>query len=532
MVDQLKPADSGKYVLVIDLGSTSLKASVVENTGRILSIITEPVETIILPDGGAEQDAEDWWQKAMRAAKKAIFSSRIPADNIMAVCCDSQFSVIVPVDKDSKPLMNAIHWFDSRGGKYTQPIMKGFPSIQGLGLRKILKWIRHTGIVPIESGVDSLAHILYIKNAHPEIYQKTHKFFEPVDYLTSRLTGQFTASQHTVAIFMVTSNRHWGVKDYCDPLIKATGLDREKLPDLISNDGIIGPIKPSISKELGLSPSTLVTAGMLDNQAALIGSGVTGYHQGMVYVGTSLNINGHVPQKKTDILNSIASIPGCLPGKYMLICEQGLGGKCLDFFLKNIVWHNDALAENKLPEDCYQRVNEIVKNIPPGSGKVMFLPWLNGAIAPSENKNARGGFFNLSLDSTRAHLTRAVMEGVSFNSKAALGPVERFLGKKMDFIRMAGGGALSDVWAQIYADVLNIPIHQLEEPHKVTCRGTGLVGFSRLGLIKTDEIPKLVQIKRIFEPIKENVALYNKMYDQYRQIFKKNSAVFKSLNER
>ncbi len=531
MADQLKSADSRNYVLVIDLGSTSLKASIVESTGRILSTATEPVETMILPGGGAEQDAEDWWQKAMRVSKRVISSSGIPADKILAVCCDSQFSVIVPVDKESKPLMKAIHWFDSRGAKYTQPIMKGFPSIQGLGIRKALKWIKYTGIAPIESGLDSLAHILYIKNVHPEIYQKTHKFFEPVDYLTSRLTGQFTASQHTMTMIMMTSNRRWGVKDYCDPLMKETGLDREKLPELISNDGIIGPIKPAIARELGLTSSTLVTAGMLDNQAALIGSGVTGYHQGMVYVGTSLNINAHIPRKKTDILSSIASIPGCLPDKYMLLCELGLGGKCLDFFLKNMVWHNDALEEDQLPEDCYERVNEIVKNIPPGSGKVMFLPWLNGSIAPSENKNARGGFFNLSLDSTRAHMTRAVMEGVTFNSKAALGPVEKFLGGKLDFIRMAGGGALSDVWAQIYADVFDIPIHQPEEPHRVTNRGTGLVGFARLGLIKYDEIPSLVKINRIFKPEKENVALYEKMYRQYCQIFKRNSAVFKSLNE-
>ena len=530
MVEQYEPTDSCNCVLVIDLGSASLKASIVEDTGRILSTATEPVETILLPGGGAEQDAEDWWEKALRASKKVLSAPGIPVERICAVCCDSQFSVIVPVDRESKPLMNAVHWFDSRGGKYTRQMMKGFPCIQGLGVGKALKWIKHTGLAPIESGMDSLAHILFIKNEYPEIYQKTHKFFEPVDYLTSRLTGQFTASQHTVAIMMVTSNRHWGIKEYCDPLIKATGLDREKLPELVPNDGIIGPLKPSVARELGLNPTTRVTTGMLDNQAALIGSGVTDNNQAMVYVGTSLNINAHVPRKKTDILNSIASIPGCLPGRYMLICEQGLGGKCLDFFLNNIVWHNDALERGQIPEDCYARANEIVKNIPPGSGKLLFLPWLNGALAPAENKHARGGFFNLSLNSTRAHMTRAVMEGVAFNSRAALGPVEKFLGRKLDSIRIAGGGALSDVWAQIYADVLDIPVHQPEEPHRVTCRGAGLTGFVRLGQMTPEEIPDLVKIKQVFKPEKATVALYKKLYGQYCQIFKKTSKIFKSLN--
>ncbi len=531
MVDDSNSPALTSYVLVIDLGSTSLKAAIVENTGRVLSLVTESNNTTLLPGGGAEQDAESWWEKAIAASKRALDEAKISREKILAICCDSQYSVTVPVDRNARPLMKAIHWFDSRGGKYTGQIMKGFPNVQGLSISKALKWIRHTGLAPTQSGVDSLAHMLFIKHEYPDVYRNTYKFFEPVDYLTARLTNQFSASQHTAVMTMLTCNSQWGSTSYCDSLIKKVGLDREKLPELAANDGIIGPLKAEISEELGLNPATLVMAGMLDNQGALIGSGITDYREGMVYVGTSLNINAHIDRKKTDISHSIASIPGCLPNKYMLLCEQGLGGKCLDYFLERLVFYNDALMKDHPPEDCYQKVNKAISVVPPGSGNVLFLPWLNGAIAPAENGYARGGFFNLSLDSTRAHMSRAVMEGVAFNTKAALKPVEKFLGRKMESLRMAGGGALSDIWAQIYANVLEIPIHQLDDPQKVTCRGTGLVGFTRLGVLAVDKISSLIKIKQIFEPEKNHIAIYRKLYQQYCQIFKKNRKIFKALNQ-
>ena len=521
---------ANSYVLVIDLGSTSLKASIVDIKGHIQATHTEVIETVLLPNDGAEQDAEAWWVKARRASKKAMDDAGVQKERILAICCDSQFSVTVPVGRDGKALMNAVHWLDSRGAGYTQKMMNGFPKVQGLSVRKALKWIRHTGLAPIESGVDGLAHMLLIKYDYPEVYNQTYKFLEPVDFLTSRLTGQYTASQHTAVMSVLSSNRKWGSGEYCETLVREAAIDRDKLPNLVANDGICGTIKKEIASELGVSPETKVMNGMLDNQSALIGSGIVDIGQGMIYLGTSLNINAHIARKKTDVLNSITSIPGCLPGLYMLLCEQGLGGKCLDYFLRNVLFHQDNLSDHPLPAECYDKVNEIVATIKPGSGDLLFLPWLNGTLAPRENRWARGGFFNLSLDTTREHMLRAIMEGVAFNSKAALKPVEAFLGRKLDRIRLAGGGALSDTWAQVYADVLERPVLQLDEPHKVTCRGTGLVGFTRLGLLKVEEIPSLVKIRKTFEPISGNIPVYRKLYKQYVRIFKKNFRVFRALN--
>lgn len=183
-----------------------------------------------------------------------------------------------------------------------------------------------------------------------------------------------------------------------------------------------------------------------------------------------------------------------------------------------------------MPEDAYERLNGMAAQVPAGSGNALFLPWLTGSFTPSENKNARGGFFNLSLETNRCHLTRAVMEGVAFNTRSALGPVEKFMNHRFESLRFAGGGALSDVWAQSYADILQIPIHQLSDPVQVTCRGAGLIGLVRLGCLKLEDIPERVKIKKTFEPDSSNKATYDRLFEQFRAIFKNNQRTFNVLN--
>ena len=526
-MSELKPQ---KYVLSLDLGSSGLKTAIISENGDVAAYCYEPYDTIILADGGAEQDAEMWWKLCLETSKRVIVESGAPTEQIVGICCDSQYFLTIPVNEHAEPLMNCISWRDTRGGKYNREMMKGFPAVQGMSIRKLIKFIRYTGVAPTNVGADALAHMLFVKYDLPEIYKKTHKFLEPVDYLTSRLTGRITASQHTALTMMLTSNRKWGDREYCNPLLKMSGIDREKLPELLPSDGIVGNVTPAVAEELGLSAETQVICGMFDNQAAIPGAGIVDLQQGLLLVSTTLSLNGYIDSKKTDIVKSIASIPSCLPGKYMLLCEQGLGGKCLEFHLKNVVCHDDALNVADMPEDAFERLNKLAAEVPPGADGVIFLPWLTGSYAPSENRNARGGFLNLSLETNRCHLTRSVMEGVAFNSRAALGSVEKFIGKKFESLRFAGGGALSDVWAQSYADILKIPIHQMADPVQVTCKGAGLIGLVRLGHLKLEEIPERVRIRKTFKPIAANFAVYDKLYGQFREIFKKNQSVFNVLN--
>jgi xylulokinase len=148
--------NSTRYVLAIDLGSGGHKAAIVSDSGEVLASAEESITTHMLPDGGAEQDPDEWWNGAKKTAKKVIRESSVSPEEIVAVCCDSQWSVVVPVDEHARPLMNAVHWLDTRGGKYNRQIISGFPRIQGYNLFKVLKWIKLTGMAPTYSGVDSL----------------------------------------------------------------------------------------------------------------------------------------------------------------------------------------------------------------------------------------------------------------------------------------------------------------------------------------------------------------------------------------
>ena len=167
---------------------------------------------------------------------------------------------------------------------------------------------------------------------------------------------------------------------------------------------------------------------------------------------------------------------------------------------------------------------------PAGSNGVIFLPWLNGSIVPDEQPHARAGFMNISLQTTRAHLSRAVMEGLAFNNRWTREPAEKLMGRKMESIRFSGGGALSDLWAQIHADILGLPVHQVEDPVNTTVRGTALLVLRALGYCSLEDIHGLVKIKKVFEPDGSKQEIYDRMYTQYRELFKRNMPVFAALN--
>jgi len=525
----------GHYVLAIDLGSGGLKAALVGDDGRVAASESKKVSTIFLPGNGAEQDPKEWWEHAKTTAKDVVRQSGISPEDIVAVSCDSQWSVVTPVDENGKPLMNAVHWLDNRGAPYNQQIMKGFPSVQGYGALKLAKWIRLAGLAPTHSGADSLGHVLYIKNERPDIYARTHKFLEPMDYLTARLTGRITATQKTMAPFMVSENRKWGVMEYNDALLRLAGLSKDKFPELIPNDGIVGPLTPSVADDLGLLPGTRVISGIGDSNASAIGSGALENFEPIIYIGTSLYMTAHVPFKKTDIAHIITSIPSPFPATYYLFGEQGSGGICVEFFLNHLIYPEDEFDTGLRPNnsiDTYERFNTAASRAPAGSDGVIFLPWLNGSVVPCEHPEARGGFMNMSLSTTRSHLSRAVMEGLAYNNRWTMSPAEKFMGRPIDHFRFSGGGALSDLWCQIHADVLGVPIHQVDDPVNATARGAAFLAFILLGHRTTAEVRELVKIRRVFTPDESKKELYDKMYQQYRKLFSKNKSIFTALNKK
>ena len=522
--------DRQNHVLAIDLGSGGIKTALVSETGQVMASSEAPVTTYLLPGGGAEQDPGEWWEGARRTAGQILQTSGIDPQSIVAVACDSQWSVVVPVDRHGDPLMRAVHWLDTRGGPCNRKLANGFPSIQGYGLVKLLNWIRLTGLAPTLSGVDSLGHVLFIKQTLPNLYDRTYKFLEPMDFLTSRLTGTITATQKTMVPFVITDNRQWGTTTYSRHLLKLAGLAKEKFPKLIDNNGVVGPLAPSVAEDLGLPASTPVVAGIGDSNASLIGSGAVDDFESIIYIGTSLYMTCHLPFKKTDLAHFMTALPSPFPNRYYLLGEQGTGGRCVEFFLKQLIYPQDDFQTGPKPEDAYVRFNTMASRAPAGSDGVLFLPWLNGALVPSEAPLVRGGFLNLSLNSTRAHMARAVMEGLAFNNRWTRGPAERLIGRPIDHFRFSGGGALSDVWSQILADVLKVPVHQVDDPVNTTVRGSAFLALWSLGRLSLNDIPGRIKIKQVFQPNHTNTPVYDNMYKHYRQFFRKNKRIFQALN--
>jgi xylulokinase len=520
------------YVVAIDLGSSGPKVSLVSDRGELVARTSRRTATITTPDGGGEQDPEEWWRSIRDCVRELVASAGVPRERIVAVSCATQWSVTVPVDRTGRHLMNAIHWSDSRGAPYSREITDGLIKVAGYGLGRMLRWVKLTGGVPTHSGADGLSHMLYIKHARPDVYRETATFLEPMDYINQRLTGRTAATYATVYPYLLTDNRDNTRIQYDDGLIRLAGLDRAKLPDLIPQGTVLGTILPEAAADWDLAHGTQVIAGTPDSQGAALGSGAVRDYEGHICLGTTAWLSCHVPFKRTNLLNYLATMPSALLGRNMVMAEQGAAGKCLQTFVERWLCASDELSSAGAPEDVYDRIEQMVARVPAGSGGLLFLPWLNGAGPPSGESEIRGGFLNQSLSTGRAEAARAVMEGVAMNLAWLRGAVERFVRRPFDGLNFIGGGARSDTWAQIMADVVNCPIHRMAEPEMAISRGAAMVAWRALGRTSGDDLGSLARVERVFHPEPANRRVYEPLFAEFLSSYKANRGMFRRLNPR
>ncbi len=519
---------SNKYVLVVDLGTSGPKVGLVDQSGKVAACVSAPVRLYFLPNGGAEHDPVEWWSSIKTCAKKVLERSGLAPKAIVAVAVTSLWSVTVAVDEHGEPLMNALSWMDTRGARYNREIVKGFPSIMGYQVIKLSKYLGKHGFAP--SPTDALQHMLFIKHERPEIYRRTYKFFEPMDFINMRLTGKFAATQNTMLPTLMVDNRRLDRLEYDPWLVRMNGIDRGKLPDLLPIDGILGPLDPAVAAELGLSPETVVVCAVSDHSTSAVGAGSIGNAEPAAVLGGSGHMAFHLPFKKSDMLNTMCTIPSGIKNSYVFWADLGANGKVLDSCLKFLLGAQDTVDTAAVDPDTYQRADRIASTVPPGSGGVLFLPWFNGSISPGGDELLRGAFLNLSHSTDRAHLIRAAFEGLAMNWRWLRGPAEKLAGRKFQYWRIAGGGALSDVWAQIMADVVGIPMHRQDQPRVSTVIGMGLLAFNRLGLVKLEDIPSMIHFDRVFEPNPEHRAIYDEMFGQFMAAKDRIRPVMHALN--
>jgi len=516
-----------QYVLAVDLGTSGPKAAVISLEGRIISTARAQVATILLPEDGAEQEPEAVWQAVKESLGGALRKSGVAAQDVLAVICSSQYSSIVPVDKDGRALMNMLLWLDKRGATKRLKKLGGFPKGADTSLQ-LLQWLRKHGLPPIDGGI-SLTHMRYVKYARPDVYERTAKFLEPMDFIALRLSGRAAANQCTAFMSLLTDNRKLNITEYDPQLLRYAGIEQDKLPELVPLNAIIGPVLPEVAAELGLSPETKVITGLNDTQSGGMATYAFSGSHAAISVGSSSVMITHVPHRKTDVRHFILSMPSPVPKTYFVMAENGLAGSTLEHFMRQLVYARDAFGE-LTAHNQYALLQKAVDETPAGSGGVLFLPWMGGSLAPSADAQMRSGFLNMSAGTTRSHLARAVLEGVAMNLRWMQGLVEKFAKRKFSHFLCYGGGAESDAWSQIMADVLNAPVHQLANPQYATCVGAGLLAFERLGLLSFDDFQERVQIRRVYEPNPAHRAVYDEMSEILVQAFKATQPIFRRLN--
>ncbi|MFZ5912479.1 MAG: xylulokinase [Chloroflexota bacterium] len=520
-----------KLILAVDLGTSGMKVALITISGKVIGWENEPVRLIITPDGGAEQAPEEWWGAFLSAAGRLMKRNQDEGPNVTAVCCSTQGEGTVAVDKEGNALGNAILWMDMRGAPHLHRRLRGLVNIDGADVWKVLRFVRLTGGMPSMTGKDPAAHMLFIRETMPDVYARTYKFLNVLDYMNLRLTGEFVASFDSILTSWVTDNRNPDDIRYDDSLIRTLGIDREKLPEVVACTKVIGNLRSDVANALGLPADVKVVAGAIDNTASAIGAGAVEDYALHLYIGTSSWMAAHVPFKKTDIASSMASIPCAVPGRYLLTALQATAGGNLTYLRDNIIYHKDELLQEADVPDIFKVLDQIAERVPAGANGVMYTPWIWGERAPVDERTLRAGLYNLSLHNTREDIIRAFLEGIAFNTRWLLAPVEKFLGQKANSINLVGGGAQSDVWCQIFADVMNVEIKQVTDPIYANARGAAWIAAVGLGEIRYSDIPQLVQYKQTYKPQAQNRALYDEKFEVFQSIYRQMKGIYRRLNE-
>jgi xylulokinase len=516
-----------RYVLAVDLGTTGLKVGVATLEGRIVWSEHADIDTDLGPGGAASQDAERWWELVTGAARRARSSGAYPTEQLVAVSCTGQWASTVPVDAAGNPVGHCVLWMDRQGGRHARRQFGG--RAMGYAPLALARWIRRTGGVPSTGGADPIGHMLHVAIDLPDIARRARWYLEPVDYLSMRFTGVAAASHASMTAAWLTDNRALDHLDYDDALVARAGIDRSKLPPLRAPCSIVGVVRDDVADDLGMPSGVQVVTGVPDLHSAAVGTGALLDYETHMAISTTSWISCPVPFKKTDLTRQIASIPGLTPGGYLVADNHESAGAALQWLRDQVLCADDGLYATRERLD-FTALTELAASSPPGSGSVVFTPWLAGERSPVEDRHARAGFHNMSLSTTRADLVRSVLEGVAYNDRWLHEAVERFTGQRLDRIRIFGGGASSDLWCQIHADVMDRTIERVAEPMMTNVRGAALLAGIALGAVRTDEVRALVEIDRAFHPDPANRAVHDRLYAEFPGLYKAQKAMFARLN--
>ena len=518
-------APTSRFVLTVDLGTGGPKVGLVSTRGEIAWWEHRPVATRWGTGGAATQDAEEWWRLVVDGTRRGLADTGVAGDEIVAVAVTGQWASTVPVDERGVPVGECLMWMDSRGRDLSRAVVGG--PVSGFDATALATWVRRTGGVPSTNGDDPLGHLLFLEHEQPDVAGRAQWYLEPVDYLTMRFTGIPAASHMSMTAAWLTDNRRLDVLAYDPKLVRLSGVAAAKLPRLVASGSVVGPVQRSVAAELGIAPSAQVVTGLPDLHGSTIGSGFVGPYETHLSIGTTAWIGCPLPGKKTDVIRQLAAVPGLgrLGGApYLLGNNQESAGRCLQWFRDTVAGGVSGTTPS------YAEITALATTAPAGSRGVVFTPWLAGERSPVDDRSARGGFHNVSVGTSTADLARSVLEGVAFNARWLLGAAEHFTGRRLDPLRLIGGGAQSELWCRIVADVCDRTVERVADPLLCGLRGAALAGGMALGDVERDELRRLVPLDGTFRPDPSNRATYDRSFAEFPRLYRSQRRMFHRLN--
>ncbi len=526
-----------KYAIAYDIGTTGVKTCIFElgNNLKLVAAASEGYKLYVFPDGGAEQEPEEWWSAICNTTKKVLDKSGIDVNDIEGISFCSQMQGVVLVDKDAKPVRRAMSYMDQRAREELKKgIAHGF-KIAGANVPKLLVSLKITGAVAA-SVKDPVWKYKWVEAHEPENFKKVHKWLDVKEYFIARMTGEFCMTYDSAfATELYDINKKCFSKTMCNML----KVNIDHLPEIKGSTEKIGELKEAAAKELGLKAGTAVFGGGGDASIIGVGAGAVSLGDTHVYSGTSGWVSTVVDKSIVDASAMIAAVVGAEDGKYNYFAELETAGKCLEWVKDHLALDEiDIYLEKKNITDSYEKkytslydyMTEVVSEIPAGSNGVIFTPWLHGNRCPFEDPNSRGMFFNLSLETGKREMIRAVLEGVCYHLRWFIETEEKKV-KTSQKIRFVGGGALSDLTCQILADCTGKEVETVKEPQNVGAMGAALLVAVGLGECSSiEEAKKMIPVDKSFKPNLENKKIYDKCYEVYKNLYKSNKENFKNLN--
>ncbi|MES2153229.1 MAG: FGGY-family carbohydrate kinase [Pseudomonadota bacterium] len=505
-------------ILAIDNGTQSVRAILFDLQGNIVAKAQVPLEAYFSAHPGwAEHDPEDYWQAVCSACQRLWQLPGADKAAVRGVAVTTQRATVINLDCDGRPLRPAITWLDQRR-------TRDVPLI-GRWWRAAFKLARVGATIDYFCGE---AEINWIKAHQPEVWARTDKFLLLSGYLNYRLCGRFvdsTGSQVAYLPFDYKRQRWAGRRDW---KWQALAILPHMLPELVAPGTRIGCIDALVAAATGIAQGTPLLAAAADKACEVLGAGCRAPHVGCLSYGTTATINT-TGTRYVEVTPFLPAYPAAIPGAYNTEVQIFRGYWMVNWFKEQFGQHEQAraLAEDVAPEALF---DELVHAVPPGSMGLMLQPyWTPGIKLPGPE--AKGAIIGFGDVHTRAHVYRAILEGLAYALREGKERTERRSGVKITELRVSGGGSQSDAAMQLTADIFGLPTAR---PHVYETSGLGAAIDAAVGLGLYPDfdsaIAGMTRVGRVFEPNRQHHAMYERLYQRvYRKMYARLQPMYKEI---